>query len=596
MSRLAAFAKRAADRWKFGRNEESTRFSEKGDTLIEVLLAIVILGIASVALLTGFAVAITSSANHRQLTTLDSSIRAATDAAIAQVQAGEANAFGSCPNTYASTTFLQQAQPLGNSFTITAASVQYWNTTTPGFSTSNPCTLYGPQLWTLTVANSATGKYHYSAQTTTVIDDPAVPTNNNPVGNPSQLVWLQTPSTGVVNSPLSPQPEIAVEDSSGDILSNNFSSVTLQVKPGGGTGTGTLSSTCSGVISNGVVPFGDCSLSSQGSYTLEAFDPNLTTNGVPTAFVAPSSVSVSPAPPAELVFSTSAIGNGTASTSATNAITVQEQDAFGNPTTTPVAVSLTSTSGGASFATTSGGTTSPTLTVNIPSGASTNSATFYYGDTVAGNPMITATSNGLAPATQVETINAGAATKFSLSTPSPVAGTAFTETITATDGFGNVANSPTVPYTGTKCVVFTGPSTSPSPVKQAPAYPAAKSCSIRIVPHLQQWCRHGFDHALRRPGQHPADRHRGHHHWVVERLHRFQRSPGNPHSRQAKRTGRRDTLQRDPHRNGRLQQPRERDSERDLLGPERFAQRDRALVPVLRDVRRGSSLSTDHPV
>ena len=31
-------------------------------------------------------------------------------------------------------------------------------------------------------------------------------------------------------------------------------------------------------------------------------------------------------------------------------------------------------------------------------------------------------------------------------------------------------------------------------------------------------------------------------------------------------------------------------------GPSDFAQRDRTLLPVLRDVHRGSSLSTDHPV
>ncbi len=592
MSRLAAFAKRAADRWKFGRNEDSTRFSEKGDTLIEVLLALVILGIASVALLTGFAVAITSSANHRQLTTLDSSIRAATDAAIAQVQAGEANAFGSCPNNYASTTFLQQAQPLGNSFTITAASVQYWSTTTSGFSTSNPCTTYGPQLWTLTVANSATGTYHYSAQTTTVIDDPSVPANNNPVGNPSKLVWLQTPNAGVVNSPVSPQPEIAVEDSSGDILTNNFSSVTLQVEPGGGTGTGTLSNSCSGVISYGVVPFGDCSLSSQGSYTLEAFDPNLTTNGNPTPFPAPSSFVVSPAPPAELVFSP-AISGGTASSSATNALTVSEQDAFGNPTTAAMSVSLTSTSTGASFATTSGGTTSQTLTVTIPSGSS--SATFYYGDTVAGNPMITASSNGIAPATQVETINAGAATKFSLSTPSPVAGTAFSESITATDAFGNVANSPTVPYTGAKCVAFAGPGTSPSPTKKAPAYPAANGCSsgssVTFTNGLATASITLYDAQTTTLTATVGTITGSTGPFIVA-----ERGPRNPYGGQSWRADRRDTVQRDAHRHGQLQQPRERNSERDLHRPERLAQRNRALLPVLRDVHHRSSPRTGHSV
>ena len=65
---------------------EGSRFSEAGDTLIEVLLAIVVLGLAATALLTGFATAITASANHRDLATLDSSMRTAVNEAIAQVQ------------------------------------------------------------------------------------------------------------------------------------------------------------------------------------------------------------------------------------------------------------------------------------------------------------------------------------------------------------------------------------------------------------------------------------------------------------------------------------------------------------------------------
>ena len=53
----------------------TSRRSESGDTLIEVLLAIVILGIAEqLALLVGFATALTSSRKHRQLATLDASV------------------------------------------------------------------------------------------------------------------------------------------------------------------------------------------------------------------------------------------------------------------------------------------------------------------------------------------------------------------------------------------------------------------------------------------------------------------------------------------------------------------------------------------
>ena len=100
MSRAGGLVRRAIARWQRGTAEEQTRFNEAGDTLIEVLLTIIVLGLAVTALLAGFATAITSSANSRDLTNLDASSRAATDAAIAQVQANQASAFGSCPNSW----------------------------------------------------------------------------------------------------------------------------------------------------------------------------------------------------------------------------------------------------------------------------------------------------------------------------------------------------------------------------------------------------------------------------------------------------------------------------------------------------------------
>ena len=63
-----------------------TPIPEQGDTLVEVLLALVILGIASVALLAGFATSIGASAEHRNLASLDSSTRLAANTAIADIQ------------------------------------------------------------------------------------------------------------------------------------------------------------------------------------------------------------------------------------------------------------------------------------------------------------------------------------------------------------------------------------------------------------------------------------------------------------------------------------------------------------------------------
>ena len=339
MSRASAHVKRVIARWQRGTAEERTRFTEAGDTLIEVLLTIIVLGLAVTALLAGFATAITSSANSRDLTNLDASSRAATDAAIAQVQADQASVFGSCPNSWT-----PAWQPLGNSYTITHYSIQYWSsTTTPGFQSSNPCTQYGPQQWTLTISNG-----NYTSQATTVIYDPHVPTSASTVGAASQLVWLQSPTSGIVGSQVSPQPEIAVEDSNNNIVSSDFSSVTLSISSGP-TG-GTLSNTCSGVESYGVIPFGDCSLSVAGTYVLKASDSN---SGVTSA--TSSSFVVSPAPAAKLVFTTSA-QTGVASANANlGVITVQEEDPFGNPVNGAATVNLASTSSGAIFALNFGG-------------------------------------------------------------------------------------------------------------------------------------------------------------------------------------------------------------------------------------------------
>ena len=122
MTTLSTFMRRVVARWQTGSCRDRERGSEAGDTLVEVLLSLVVLGLAAVALITGFAVAITSSANHRDLTNRDNASRNAINAAIAEVQQNQASAFGTCPYTY-NTTFLANQAPLGNSYTISNATV-----------------------------------------------------------------------------------------------------------------------------------------------------------------------------------------------------------------------------------------------------------------------------------------------------------------------------------------------------------------------------------------------------------------------------------------------------------------------------------------
>jgi len=82
--RADSLLKRMVTRWQHRTSEPGS--SERGDTLVEVLIAMIILGVASVALLAGFATSIAASAEHRNIASLDASTRIAANEAIADVQ------------------------------------------------------------------------------------------------------------------------------------------------------------------------------------------------------------------------------------------------------------------------------------------------------------------------------------------------------------------------------------------------------------------------------------------------------------------------------------------------------------------------------
>ena len=105
---------------------------------------------------------------------------------------------------------------------------------------------------------------------------------------------------------------------------------------------------------------------------------------------------------------------------ASQVMTVQVEDTNGNPVNVTIAatIDLASTSGNGKFATSGSGTFNIT-SVTITSG--NNSASFYYEDTTAGTPTITASCSGpnLTSATQqeTETISATPALSISISVP-----------------------------------------------------------------------------------------------------------------------------------------------------------------------------------
>lgn len=92
----------------------------------------------------------------------------------------------------------------------------------------------------------------------------------------------------------------------------------------------------------------------------------------------------------------------------------------------------------------------------------------------AGNQTVSAADTGQPTKTGSSTVSVSAAglDHFAVTNPgTQVAGTAFTLTVSALDQYGNAASG----WTGSQCVTFSGPSTSPS--GNAPTYPAKGTCS-----------------------------------------------------------------------------------------------------------------------
>jgi type II secretory pathway pseudopilin PulG len=238
--------------------------SEDGDTLIEVLIALFVLSMSSVAIILAFATSISSSAEQRNLSSVDTVLRSATQEAITQMQQNSGSYFGSCP---------AQGQPpqaeslefpdLTSGYSAQVTSVSYWDSTQMTYDSS--CTANATQLIAITVTSPKGNTYHISA----VVGNP-LPRTIPTASTPTQLVFIGQPGDGISGASLNPQPIVAVEDSNGNVVTSNLSSVTLTLNARNGA---TLSN-CTGSEFYGVVTFSHCSVADAGlNYTITATDP-----------------------------------------------------------------------------------------------------------------------------------------------------------------------------------------------------------------------------------------------------------------------------------------------------------------------------------
>ena len=198
------------------------------------MLAIVVLGIAGVALLTAFATSITASAEHRNLASLDSSTRLASNLAIADVQQQSVAAANSpTDNPFRCTTSTWPGPDFSNvtGFTVTAT-VGYWNGS--GFR-GDVHKDYVPQQYTLAIT-STTGStaLQHSVDHRHIRPLGSSATQRRGHARASSCGSADDLRTGTVGTPVTPQPEVAVEDALNNIVTSDLSSVTLKVVTGPG--------------------------------------------------------------------------------------------------------------------------------------------------------------------------------------------------------------------------------------------------------------------------------------------------------------------------------------------------------------------------
>ena len=258
-----------------------SRHSEAGDTLIEVLMALVVLSLASVALITAFATTISGSAVHRQLTTSGIVLDSVSQNVIAEIQAQQK--WFDCTNNLTLTDYQNPSEvpinipaPYTNQYQAQITAVAYWNPspvaplpTTPGFYPN--CVSNQSQLITVTLTQVSNNRtYTNSFVVNTPFSNSAASANSN--SGPATHLFISTqPVGGSAGAALATQPVIEVLDVNNQVVTTDLSPVTLALT---GTAGATLSG-CSGTEDAGVVTFSGCTVDKAGTYQLTVSDGNL---------------------------------------------------------------------------------------------------------------------------------------------------------------------------------------------------------------------------------------------------------------------------------------------------------------------------------
>ena len=117
-SHASLFARARLARGMAARKASRHERSEAGDTLVEILLALVVISLGVVSLIAAFATSISASANHRSLATLDTLLKSYAETATFQIQQSSNPMFATCatPATYSA---------ISNSFSLPVGDSAY---------------------------------------------------------------------------------------------------------------------------------------------------------------------------------------------------------------------------------------------------------------------------------------------------------------------------------------------------------------------------------------------------------------------------------------------------------------------------------------
>ncbi|HVT79708.1 MAG TPA: hypothetical protein VHM90_03545, partial [Phycisphaerae bacterium] len=241
---------------------------------------------------------------------------------------------------------------------------------------------------------------------------------------PPHLVFASVPGSLVAGA-TSPTVQVLIEDSTGQVITSNSSTITLSV------GSGPLGGAIIGNLSvpavNGVASFPGLSFHTAGSYILNA-------SGSAITGISSGTLTVTSAPTANILIDQQP-SNGTAGVPLSPTVALHLTDAYGNLVTAPVGVSFTIASGpgGAALGGGSG----------VTNGGAVSFSNLFF--TKTGNYTITAHAGPVTATSDLFTITPGAAAKITFTQPpsTVIAGNFFTSPVTAAmaDAYGNPITS-----------------------------------------------------------------------------------------------------------------------------------------------------------